>query len=143
MPSARKAHAKLTDLTTTLAELKRRMAGFVRRRQWQKFHRPKNLAMSLAIEAGELMEHFQWLDHGEVDALLARPAARRRVADELADVLAFLLSLANAAGIDLADSFARKMARNERKYPASRFRGRYRRPKKGSRNLFREKPART
>lgn len=123
--------ASMSDVTTTLAQLKERMARFVAERDWEKFHRPKNLAMSLAVEAAELMEHFQWLDHAESDDLLDEPATRQAVADEMADVLAFLLSLANATGLDLASHFERKMAANERKYPAEEVRGHYRRPRRG------------
>ena len=118
----------MNDRDTTVEQLKRRMAEFVTRRDWQKYHRPKNLAMSLAVEAGELMEHFQWLDDEQALALLADADTRRRVADEMADVLAFLLSLANATGIDLAAAFAAKMDANENKYPADEVRGNYRRP---------------
>ena len=119
----------LSDDRTTLAELKDRMAEFVGRREWTKYHRPKDLAMSLAIEAAELMEHFQWLDHDESDTVLADPAEKQRIADEMADVLAFLVSLANAANIDLADSFHRRMTQNEQKYPVDVFLGRYERPR--------------
>ena len=121
--------AKLSDETTTIGELRRRVAAFVAEREWEKYHRPKNLAMSLAVEAAELMEHFQWLDHDESDALLADPAVRREVADEMADIMAFLLSLANATGIDLAGAMVSKMGKNEKKYPADEVRGNYRRPK--------------
>jgi NTP pyrophosphatase (non-canonical NTP hydrolase) len=122
----------VTDRTCTLAELKRRMRQFVNRRDWRKYHQPKNLAMSLAIESAELMEHFQWLTPAEGRRLLTDRKARRQVADEMADILAFLLSLANATGIDLSASFARKMASNERKYPADLVRGHYCRPKRPS-----------
>ena len=115
----------MNDQQTTLAQLKQRMAEFVAARQWTKYHRPKNLAMSLAIEAAELMEHFQWLEHGEADALLADAGQKRQVADEMADVLAYLLSLANAAGVDLAEAFEAKMAANERKYPPESVLGHY------------------
>jgi NTP pyrophosphatase (non-canonical NTP hydrolase) len=119
----------MDDNTTTVAQLRQAMERFVNARLWRKFHKPKNLAMSLAIEAAEIMEHFQWLTHDEVEALLAKPAARRRVADEMADVLSFLLSLSAATGIDLSAAFVRKMAANEKKYPAARSRGRYKKPR--------------
>jgi len=114
------------DNTMSVGELRRLMAEFVTERDWQQFHRPKNLAMSLAIEAGELMEHFQWLDHEQSDAALADPGTRREIADEMADVLSFLLSLANATGIDLSQAFADKLESNRRKYPAEEVRGDYR-----------------
>lgn len=120
----------MNDRETTIEQLKAAMAEFVAKREWQKFHRPKNLAMSLAIESAELMEHFQWLDHDQSQRLLQDPAAREEVSDELADVLSFLLSFANAAGIDLAASFAAKMRKNDLKYPADQVRGDYERPKK-------------
>jgi NTP pyrophosphatase (non-canonical NTP hydrolase) len=120
----------MNDEQTSLAELKRRMADFVARRQWGKYHRPKNLAMSLAIETAELMEHFQWLTHEEADELLRQDRLRKQVADEMADVLAFLLSLANCMKLDLSAAFERKMLKNERKYPAEKVKGRYQRPKR-------------
>ena len=127
----------MNDRNTTIAQLRQRVAGFVADRKWQKYHRPKNLVMSLAVEAAELMEHFQWLDHDEGDALKRNPRARAEVADEMADVLAFLLSLANAMAVDLSAAFEAKMAKNDRKYPAAKVRprgrpygrGHYRRPK--------------
>jgi len=118
------------DDATTLAQLRQDMAQFVARRDWQKFHQPKNLAMSLAIEAAELMEHFQWLDHDQSRDLLNDPAAREQVADEMADIFAFLLSLANSTGIDLAAAFEAKMVKNELKYPADVVRGQYKRPRR-------------
>ena len=75
------------DRRTTVFALRRHMAAFVAARDWQKFHRPKNLSMSLAIEAAELMEHFQWLTHAQADRLLKNSAARKEIADEMADVL--------------------------------------------------------
>ena len=121
----------MNDNDTTVAELRRRLAQWVAAREWEKYHRPKNLAMSIAIEAAELMEHFQWLTHAEADELLRDEAVRQEVANEMADVLSYLLSLSNATGIDLAAAFEAKMARNELKYPADRTRGHYRKPRPG------------
>lgn len=119
----------MRDDKTTVSELKALVANFVAVREWQKYHRPKNLAMSLAIEAAELMEHFQWVDHAQADAMLANPEIRAEVAAEMADVLAFLLSLANCMDLDLAAALEAKMVRNEQKYPADKVRGHYQRPK--------------
>ena len=118
----------MNDDSATIAQLKTLAAEFIAERDWQKYHRPKNLAMSIAIEAAELMEHFQWTDHDESDALVADDAVREKMADEMADVLAFLLSLSNATGIDLAASLEAKMKKNESKYPADEVRGHYQRP---------------
>jgi len=120
----------VNDRTTTVRQLKGMMARFIREREWGKYHRPKNLAMSIAIEAGELMEHFQWKTPEECDALVRHPRTRRMIADEMADVLAFLLSLSSVTGIDLASSLKAKDAGNRRKYPVARFRGAYRRPRR-------------
>jgi len=119
----------MQDETTALADLKRLVAEFVAEREWGKYHRPKNLAMSIAIEAAELMEHFQWLTPTEADSAVADTATRREVADEMADILAFLLSLANRLEIDLAAALEAKMHANERKYPADEVRGHYERPR--------------
>jgi NTP pyrophosphatase (non-canonical NTP hydrolase) len=113
----------MTDLDTTVARLRQLVEEFVARRDWQQFHTPKNLAMSMAIEAAELMEHFQWLTAEQSRAVAGDPARLAPIADELADVLAYLLAMANALGIDLSAALAAKMAKNERKYPAERFRG--------------------
>jgi NTP pyrophosphatase (non-canonical NTP hydrolase) len=115
----------MSDSTTTLADLKRLVNDFVARRDWRQFHAPKNLAMSLAIEAAELMEHFQWLDAAASRAIAGQPDRLAAVAEELADVLCYALALANELGIDLATAVRDKMVKNERKYPADQYRGRY------------------
>jgi dCTP diphosphatase len=88
-----------------LADLRERLRRFAAERDWQQFHTPKNLAMSIAIEAAEIMEHFQWLTAGQSAQLDA--AAKREVAHEIADVLLYLIRLADVLDIDL----------NARKYP--------------------------
>ncbi len=115
----------MTDADTTLARLRSLVEEFVHRRDWHQFHTPKNLAMSLAIEAAELMEHFQWLTPEQSRLVADRADARAAVADELADVLAYLLAMANELGLDLAAAFQLKMAKNEEKYPADQYRGRF------------------
>jgi NTP pyrophosphatase (non-canonical NTP hydrolase) len=114
------------DAVTTVAELRAAMAQFVREREWEKFHSPKNLAMALAAEAAELMEHFLWVDNDESRAVLNDPARRGEVADEMADVAGVLFALCNALDIDLSEAVAAKMARNVLKYPVEKCRGRYR-----------------
>ena len=107
----------MNDSQTTILELRRLVARFVAERDWQAFHTPKNLAMSLAIEAAEVMEHFQWSTAEEALAAASDEAKRAEVGDELADVLAYLLSLAAAMQIDLAEALEAKMKRNAIKYP--------------------------
>lgn len=104
-----------------LEQLKERVRAFVTERDWERFHSPKNLAMALSVEAAELVELFQWLTEAESDALDA--ARRRRVAEELADVLWFLVRLSDRLGIDLLEAAEQKLAANTAKYPADRVRG--------------------
>jgi NTP pyrophosphatase (non-canonical NTP hydrolase) len=118
----------MTDGTTTLAQLRALLAEFVRARDWQPYHDAKNLAMSIAIEAAELMEHFQWLRTDELPAALGNPQRRAAVAEELADVLCYALALANTLDLDVSAAVADKVAKNARKYPVERFRGRYFQP---------------
>jgi NTP pyrophosphatase (non-canonical NTP hydrolase) len=115
----------MNDAQTTVAELRELVRAFVAERQWEPFHTPKNLAMSAAIEAAELMEHFQWLTPEASLAVAADAGKREAVGEELADVVCYLLALANVLGLDVADCVARKMVRNAAKYPADEFRGRY------------------
>ncbi len=116
----------MSDETTTVGQLRALIADFVAQRQWEKFHDPKNLASSIAIEAAELMEHFQWLRSEELSAVQADPRQMADIREELADIAAFLLSFANAMDIDLSDALQDKMVKNARKYPANEFRGRFR-----------------
>jgi NTP pyrophosphatase (non-canonical NTP hydrolase) len=106
---------------TTLDELAARLAEFARERDWDQFHSPKNLAMALAGEAGELLEHFQWLTEAQSRELTAE--TRDAVALELADVLLYLVRLADQLGIDLDAAARRKIELNAQKYPADAFRG--------------------
>jgi NTP pyrophosphatase (non-canonical NTP hydrolase) len=114
-----------SDQRTTLGELRRIMAGFVREREWEQFHSPKNLALSLSIEVGELQEHFQWIDVAASRRENLDAKALEQIGTEMADVLAYLLALANALEIDLSAAFEAKMAHNRTKYPADQYRGRY------------------
>ena len=114
----------MTDTTTTLADLKARVLAFARERDWEQFHAPKNLSMALAAEAGELMEHFLWTTPGESQAVAREPAKRRKIEDELADVVIYALEFANVAGMDVAAAIERKMAENAKKYPIEKSRGR-------------------
>jgi dCTP diphosphatase len=118
----------MTDDTTTVAELRDAIAKFVAEREWEPFHSPKNLAMSLAIEAAELMEHFQWLTIDESRAITRDSAKRAAVGEELADVLAYVLAMANALNLDLSATFHSKLAKNAKKYPVDLSRGRHERP---------------
>ena len=115
----------MPDDQTTVADLRAQVGAFVAERDWAQFHSPKNLSMAIAIEAAELMEHFQWLTVEESRDLVEEEAVCGQVADELADVLIYGLSLANVLDIDLSEAIGSKLARNACKYPADEYRGRF------------------
>jgi len=119
-----------SDSTTTLAELRNLVRRFVEERDWRQFHSPKNLSMSLAIEAAELMEHFQWIDIAESRQVGEDSGKLAEVRDEIADVLCYLLALANELDIDLSGAIRDKMVKNAAKYPVERSRGRYAPPER-------------
>ncbi|MGS1109273.1 nucleotide pyrophosphohydrolase [Achromobacter anxifer] len=104
-----------------LEQIRLAVRRFTEEREWQPFHTPKNLAMALAGEAGELVSLFQWLS--EAESRTMAPEKLADVADEIADVQMYLVALADQLGIDIADAVAGKMVKNARKYPADRFRG--------------------
>ena len=118
------------DARTTVGALRQAVADFVDARDWQPFHTPKNLSMSIAIEAAELMERFQWLTTDEAKAAVLEPNEKAAVADELADVVIYCLSLSNALGLDISSAVLSKLQTNEHRYPAEQFRGRFRRPER-------------
>jgi len=105
----------------SLDDLSNRLLAFARERDWEQFHSPKNLSMALAGEAGELLEHFQWLSEAQSAALDA--GKKDAVALEMADILIYLLRLAERLDIDLVDAANRKLAINRTRYPAERVRG--------------------
>lgn len=105
--------------TTDLSALRELIRHFVDERDWAQFHTPKNLAMAMSIEAAEVMEHFQWLPTGRE----LTPDKRHAVGHELADVLVYMVRLADTLDIDLPVAVAEKMQLNREKYPADKVRG--------------------
>ena len=105
----------------SLDDLNAKLLRFARERDWEQFHSPKNLSMALAGEAGELLEHFQWLD----EEASARLDSERKdlVALEMADILIYLIRLGERLDIDLVDAAYRKLAINQARYPTERVRG--------------------
>jgi NTP pyrophosphatase (non-canonical NTP hydrolase) len=114
--------ARRPSPVSDLADLRARLRRFAEARDWAPFHTPKNLAAALAVEAAELLEHFQWLTP-EASARLPR-ATRAEVAAEIADVLLYLIRLADVLDIDLVPAARRKLRINARKYPVKKARGR-------------------
>ncbi len=107
------------DEQITVGELRAAVHKFVDERDWRQYHTPKNLAMSIAIEAAEIMEHFQWLTIEQSAEAMQDAAKQAAVADELADVLIYCLSFANSAGIDVSQAIQTKLARNETRFPVA------------------------
>lgn len=105
----------------SLEELRDELRRFAAERDWDQFHFPKNLAIALSVEAAELLEHFQWLPDAESAALPVE--TRAKIGEELADVLLYLIRLADKLNIDLATSAIQKISVNARKYPVDKARG--------------------
>ncbi len=116
---------RMKDTDATVAELKELVRDFRDRRDWEQFHTPKNLSMSIAIEAAELMEEFQWLTPEESRRLRESEGKSARLAEELADVLIYALSLANSLDIDLSTAVVDKLGKNAQKYPEDEYQGRF------------------
>ncbi|NLS97819.1 MAG: nucleotide pyrophosphohydrolase [Planctomycetaceae bacterium] len=113
----------MNDDETTIFQLRQVVDRFVAERDWHQFHTPKNLAMSLAIEAAELMEHFQWLTPEQSWQVADRSEKKAEVGEEISDVLCYLLALANELKLDLSTALEAKMVKNAEKYPVHRYRG--------------------
>jgi len=111
----------MADEIRDLAELRDRLRAFVAERDWDQFHSPKNLSMALSVEAAELVEIFQWLT--EEQSAVLDSGRRARVEAELADILVYLVRLADRLDLDLLQAASRKLEENRRKYPAERVRG--------------------
>lgn len=105
----------------SLISLREQIRAFVAERDWDQFHTPKNLAMALSVEVAELVEHYQWLPSGADAELDARK--RTAIRHELADVLVYLIRLADKSGVDLQQAVLEKMELNRAKYPAELVRG--------------------
>lgn len=107
----------MNDKQTTISELKECTRQFSQARGWEKLHNAMNLAMSISLEASELMEIFQWCDQAEADRA-ARETDREHFLEELADVMIYCIELATAYDVDIAAAIEDKMAKNAKKYPA-------------------------
>jgi NTP pyrophosphatase (non-canonical NTP hydrolase) len=113
----------MNDAETTLLHLRECVGAFVRERDWEQFHNAKDLAAAIAIEGAELLELFLWQTPSEVEEGAGRAEMRRRIAEEMADVVILCLSLANRLDMDVADAVGTKIEANAAKYPAHLARG--------------------
>ena len=105
------------DAHTTVDELRQMIREFVSERNWERFHAPKNISMALAIEASELMEHFQWMEVERSRLIAEEPELMQAVRDEIADVVCYAMAMCNELNVDLATCMREKMVKNRQKYP--------------------------
>lgn len=106
-----------------IKSIQQSLQRFADERNWEQFHNPKNLAMALSGEAGELLEIFQWLTPEEAASVPVRPELKEKVSEELADIALYLLRLADKVDVDLERAIAEKMKKNADKYPADKVFG--------------------
>ena len=116
-------HPESAATRSDIAELQETILAFAAERDWQQFHDPKNLAMAVAVEAGELMDHFRWVPNAESHCVLDDATTRAGVEEEAADVMILLLEFAAVAKIDLKSSVERKLAKNAERYPVALSKG--------------------
>lgn len=115
----------LADRDCLVSTLKEEVNRFVAERDWEQFHSPKNLSMSIAIEAAELMEHFQWLTVPEARLLTRDPEKYDQVIQEVADIAIYILSLCHSLNIDLSEAISSKLKLNRKKYPMEEYWGKF------------------
>ncbi|CAB3762658.1 nucleotide pyrophosphohydrolase [Paraburkholderia solisilvae] len=108
----------------SIDELLKQLLAFRDARDWRQFHTLRNLIVSASIEAGELLETVQWKTDDEIDAFVADPAQRKHLEHECADVLMYLMLIAEKAGFDLVEAAADKLKLNETRYPVDKAKGR-------------------
>jgi len=104
-----------------IEELTKRIIKFRDERDWKQFHNPKDVALSMVLEAGEVMEHFQWKDKEEVEEYLKQN--KDNVAEEIADVLYYVLLMSHDLNIDITEALDKKLTKNESKYPIEKAKG--------------------
>ena len=112
------------DSEATIQALKTLVKNFIVKRDWAKYHNPKDLAEAICIEAAELLEIFQWATVEEVSSWKNIPSKMTSIKDELADVLIYCLSMSNVLDIDISEIVSEKLSKNEVKYPADKYFGR-------------------
>lgn len=106
-----------------IGKLKNRLEKYAKDRDWEQFHNPKNIAMALSVEASELVEIFQWLSLDQAEKLKTIPEKKGHVAEELADILSYVVLIAKYMDIDLVEALEDKHLKNSEKYPVDKARG--------------------
>lgn len=115
----------LKDETTYVKNLKEKVSVFVKKREWERFHNPKDLAESICIEAAELLQIFQWISKKEALEYRTKSEKKKKIGEELADVLIYLLSLSNVMELDISQVIEDKIEKNERKYPVGKYKRKF------------------
>ena len=115
----------ISDKTTTISELTEKIDKFIQEREWKQYHIPKNLAISITLEASELLETFQWFKDTEIEELIKKPEKIKEIESELADVMIYCISLANTLGTNLSKVIINKIDENKKKYPIEKVKGKY------------------
>ena len=115
----------MLDKKLTLKDLKSKVENFVNERDWEQFHNPKNLAMSISIEAAELMEIFQWSSNDESSQIMDTKDSRIYAIEEIADILIYTIAFCNRNNIDISEAILSKLKKNKKKYPKDKFKGKY------------------
>ena len=111
------------DNKTTIEELKEKIRQFCELREWDQFHNAKELAIGIVTEASELLQHFRFKSKNEVDAMFQNKSKRQELTEEMADVLFFLIRLAQRYNVDLTTELNKKIQKNEQKYPIEKAKG--------------------
>lgn len=113
----------MKDASTTIQELRDQIRAFHDARDWAQFHDPKNVAVALTVEAGELLELFLWKEKEEIAQKMSDPEFANKVQEELADVFAYVMAMANTLNVDLTEIFQDKLEKSGRKYPIEKSKG--------------------
>lgn len=114
---------ELRDEETTIGKLKELVIKFRDEREWKKYHKPKDLAISISIEASELLELFQWLNEKEIEEKLKNENYIKRIKEEIADIIIYCLNFADILNIDISKVVVEKIKKNEEKYPIEKYKG--------------------
>ena len=114
---------QMNDAKTTIEEMKQKLRKFVSERDWNEFHTPKDLSMAIATEAAEIMEHFRFRNGEVLKEYLADEENKRELSYEMADVLSFLVRMADELNVDLAAALGEKLQKNSKRYPIEAAKG--------------------
>lgn len=118
-----KDNDKIDIMSSEIKKLQKMLLKFRKERNWRKFHTPRNLAISLAIEVSEVLEHFQWKTEEEIEEYIKDREKQQELGEEIADVAIYLLLLANETNIDIKKAVENKIKKNDEKYPENKVRG--------------------